>query len=235
MEKAKAMIKRRTVFGHALVGAVLCGTISLAVLVGVGQKAEARAQAAATLSAASVRTSETEAGNLVADAVRSLAGADAAFVPAAAFKPGATAPRPATAEQATGLLETASDEIVVLNLRGDQIMAALERSVSFAPQTSAGFLQVSGLRFTYDTRKTGGKRVSAATIAGTAIDASKVYKVATTKPLAHGQQGYFQIWEKDDIKISTGKTLANALTDYAKKSNNALSPALDGRIAQADK
>lgn len=223
--------KRFSVTVAATAALVLC--VGGAAILGVGVKA-ARAQAP-TLSTSAVRTGETETGNLVADAMRNLTGADAAFVPAAAFKTGATAPRPATAEQATNLLETASDEIVVLNLRGDQIMAALERSVVFAPQTSAGFLQVSGLRFTYDTRKNGGKRVSAATINGVAIDASRVFKVATTKPLAHGQQGYFQIWEKDDIKTSTGKTLANALSDYAKKTNGTLSPALDGRIAQADK
>ncbi len=212
----------------------LCAALSAPVLL-VAVSAQKAAYAQATLSTANVRVSETEAGNVVADAVRSIAGADCAFVPAAAFKPGATAPRPASADQAANLLETASDEIVVLSLRGDQIMAALERSVSFAPQTSAGFLQVSGLRFTYDTRKSGGKRVSAATINGAAIDASKTFKVATTKPLAHGQQGYFQIWEKDDIKTSTGKTLATALTEYAKKTNNTLAPAVDGRITQADK
>ena len=223
------MIKNKWMWSLAL-GAALCATpVALTLLSAKPSLAQA------AISSANVRTSETEAGNMVADAVRSATGADAAFVPAAAFKPGATAPRPATAEQAASLLDTAGDEIVVLSLRGDQIMAALERSVSFAPQTSAGFLQVSGLRFTYDARKNGGKRVSAATINGAAIDASKVFKVATTKPLASGQQGYFQIWEKEDIKTNTGKTLANALTEAAKKSGGALSPALDGRIAQADK
>ena len=224
------MMMSKSWFIRLGIGAALCAVSASFVLL-----AGKPAQAQATIASANVRTSETEAGNMVADAVRTLAGADAAFVPAAAFKAGATAPRPASAEQAAGLLETAGDEIVILNLRGDQIMAALERSVSFAPQTSAGFLQVSGLRFTYDSRKNGGKRVSAATINGAAIDASRVFKVATTKPLASGQQGYFQIWEKEDIKSSTGKTLANALTEAAKKSGGSLAPALDGRIAQADK
>lgn len=180
-----------------------------------------------------VREMETEAGNIIADAVRDAGGADIALVPAAAFKPGATTPRPATADQAAGLLEVATDEVVVLTLRGAQILSALERSVSFAPQPSAGFLQISGVKFTYNMTKPGGQRIGAATLSsGAPLEAAKTYKVATTRPLANGQQGYFQIWERDQITGGTGKSLKDALTERAAK-NKGLSGGIDGRITRA--
>lgn len=186
-----------------------------------------------TLSTENVKQAETEAGDLVADAVRGAGGADIAFVPAAAFKPGATAPRPANAEQAAGLMEPATDAVVVLSLRGTQVLAALERAVSFAPQSSSGFLQVSGLKFAYDASKPGGKRVVSATVGGSPLDAVKTYKVATTRPLANGQQGYFQIWDKDQITADPGKTLAAALADLARQRGGTLTGSVEGRITEA--
>jgi 2',3'-cyclic-nucleotide 2'-phosphodiesterase (5'-nucleotidase family) len=178
---------------------------------------------------------ETDGGDLIADAVRSALGADIGFVPAAAFKPGATAPRPVNGDQAAALVDPASDTLSMLTLRGDQIIAALERSVSFEPQPSSGFLQVSGLRYTYDLRKEGGKRVLSVTVNGQPLDASKTYKVATTKPLAHGQQGYFQIWDKSDIANDSSKTLDLAIKDFVKSKGGSASPATDGRISETEK
>jgi 2',3'-cyclic-nucleotide 2'-phosphodiesterase (5'-nucleotidase family) len=219
----------------ALVGAatLLFGTVATALLNEVSAVAAAEGIRQGNITTASVRVAETEAGNVVADAVRAAGGADIGFIPAAAFKPGASVPRPASGEQAASLVEPPSDVIVVLSLRGDQIMAALERSVSFAPQPSAGFLQVSGLRFTFDPKRDGGKRITATSVNGTALEASKTYKVATTRPLANGQQGYFQIWDKDAITSDTGKSLAAALNDLAKARGGSLTSPTEGRIKEA--
>ena len=207
---------------------VLFGGICLA----VAPLSPANAKAEAAMSTTTVRQTENEAGDAVADAVRTEVSTDIGLVPAAAFKPSATAPRPATGDQIAALLDPATDQIVVLNLRGAQVLAALERSVSFAPQPSAGYLQISGIRFSYDLRRDSGKRVVSATIDGKPLEAARIYKVATTRPLANGQQGYFQIWDKDQIAQASGtpKTLAEALTDLAKTRGGTLSPMLDGRI-----
>ena len=195
--------------------------------------APAWAQAGGSVTTDNVRVAETEAGNLLADAIRaSVPGAEIALVPAAAFTSGASVARPATGEQAAGLVTPPSDTVVILTLRGDQIMAALERSVSFAPQPSAGFLQVSGLRFAFDVRKEGGHRVTSATVAGQPLSAARLYKVATTRPLSKGQQGYFTIWDQSSNPTDTGKSLATALTDYARSKGGTVAPTLDGRIVR---
>ena len=216
---------------------LLAAVVLTGLIVGTATLTPVSAAAGQTaVTTSGVKTAESEAGNLLADAIRAAANADIGLIPAAAFRTGASVPRPLNGEQASNLVDPSSDEVVVLSLRGDQIMAALERSISFAPQPSSGFLQVSGLRFTYDSRKDGGKRVVSVTVAGgQPLDASRTYKVATTRPLANGQQGYFQIWDKSAITASTGKSLAAAVTEYARAHGNSLSPTLDGRINQTEK
>lgn len=223
-----------TIFKRRMMAVALAGTTAVVLSTHVMASPERPIRVVQNaISTTNVRMAETEAGNLLADAVRAAGSADIGIIPAAAFKPGASVPKPASGEQAAGLVEPASDVIVVLNLRGDQIMAALERSVSFAPQPSAGFLQVSGLRFTYDPRREGGKRITATSVNGSPLEASRTYKVATTRPLANGQQGYFQIWDKDAIAGDTGKSLATALKDLGAARGGSLTPAIDGRIKEA--
>lgn len=188
-----------------------------------------------TIKTDNVRSAETDAGDLVADSIKTAMGADIGIAPAAAFKVSASAPKPANGDQAAGLVDPGSDTLSLLNLRGDQIMNALERSVSFEPQASSGFLQVAGLRYSYNVHKEGGKRISSVTVNGQPLDASKRYKVATTKPLAHGQQGYFQIWEKSDIANDSATTIDSAIKEYVKAKGGSISPSVDGRITSADK
>jgi len=193
--------------------------------------AAAQATPGSAINTEGVGAGETEAGNLVADAIRASAGADIALVPAAAFKPNASVPRPATGAQAVGLAQPADDTVVVLLLRGTQILEALERSVSLKPQARGAFLQVAGLRFVYDTRQAGGKRVVSATVNGAPLEAVKTYKVAVTRPLSKGQQGYFRIWDGREGQ-DTKKTIGGALRDFAAARGGQLSAPTDGRITQ---
>jgi 5'-nucleotidase / UDP-sugar diphosphatase len=175
-----------------------------------------------------VRLGEAEAGNLVADAVRLAVGADVALVPAAAFK----GSKAATAEAAVALLEPATDEIVLLSVRGSQLKDALERSVSFAGTPFAGFLQVSGLTFQYNASNDIGERVVKVSVAGAVLDAAKLYKLATTRPLADGQQGYFQIWKKEQI-VAGVKTVT--LADALRALPAGQTGKIEGRIVRVDK
>jgi 2',3'-cyclic-nucleotide 2'-phosphodiesterase (5'-nucleotidase family) len=213
------------------VGAIALSGLAILALAGVvlvtARSARATVSARQDVANAQVRVAETESGNLVADAVRAAGNADIGFVPAAAFKAGASVPRSASPDQLASLVEPASDTIVVLNVRGDKVLAALERSVSFAPQPSAGFLQVSGIKFSYDSRKASQSRVSGVTVGGAPLEASKVYKVAMTKPLSIGQQGYFQIWDRESKPAETGKSLATAIADFVKGQGV---PGVEGRI-----
>lgn len=189
----------------------------------------ARAQGDSTTTA--IRVGESGVGNAVADAVRAAAGTPIALVPAAAFRTGVPVPARASADSLAALLDPPSDLISILNLSGSQIKEALERSVRYGSKGFAGFLQVSGLKITVAPGNAEGSRITSISVGGQALDPNKKYKVATTRPLANGASGYFQIWGKDDIAGDAQKTLAAAIREWAATQGGDVALATDGRIA----
>ncbi|MFM7321159.1 MAG: 5'-nucleotidase C-terminal domain-containing protein [Armatimonadota bacterium] len=169
--------------------------------------APARAQNAA-------RLGETPAGDILADAVRSIGAADVALVPGNALREDGDLKSVAPA-MLLASLATAGDSVVVMDVTGSQLLAALERSVAYVGKPFAGFLQVSGLRFKVDVKSPVGARVQGAVVGESPIDPKRSFKVAMPRPLADGQLGYFQIWNKDQIARDTGKTLEDALRSLA--------------------
>ena len=184
-----------------------------------------RAQAAATdtvhvqaaLDSTGVSFRETSLGDLVADAVRQTANADIAFVAADELTettiPAGNIP-PGRFLKSLRYADDPTDTIVILSLTGAQLRAVAERSVSHAPQSFDGFLQVSGLKITYDPSQPDGKRVRSATIGGNDIQDGHTYRVATTRPVADGSFGYFRLWSKGDIKEDTHASIAAAFNTY---------------------
>ncbi len=187
---------------------------------------------AGTITTDNVGVAETEAGNIVADAVRMATGADIAFVPASAFRANVSLARPVTGDQAANLIEPADEAVVILALQGDKVRKALERAVALRPQASGQFLQVSNVRFAYNEAKRVGERVGTVTANGAPLDSARTYRVAMTRALASGQQGYFRIWETRDAQ-DTGKTLAQSLRDLSAARGGALSAPPEGRISPA--
>lgn len=191
-------------------------------------------QVQTTLSGAGASAKETNLGNLVADAVRETGSAQAAFVPAdeidagAAIAAGRTTPGKIVA--ALHYADDPTDTVVVLNLTGAQLLKVAERSVSRAPAPFDGFLQVSGLQIRYNAGQPEGKRVSLVGVGGSEVDAGKTYRVATTRPLAGGGLGYYQIWTSHDIADDTNVPVAKSLEDYL-SAHPVISSVVEDRIS----
>jgi 5'-nucleotidase / UDP-sugar diphosphatase len=224
-------MKRREMTKIALAGSLLL--IPLAIVAAVRAEGSARQDGEqASASVRGVRQNETQMGNIVSDALRSTAKADIAFVNAGVFRSGMRPMTNPTQDAILGALEDPSEELVVVSLKGAQVREALERCVWFAPQPFAGFLQVSGVKFTYKTKADGGSRLQKVTVAGQPLDDNKSYKVALPKALATGQQGYAKIWGRDITQTATKKSIGEAVKEYL-----ATSPSLagvDGRIVGQD-
>ncbi len=159
---------------------------------------------------------ESALGSLTADAIRASAKSDAAFIAASSFaeetisiKPGAL-----TVAELLKTLEYKGDTIAIVKLTGEQIRAALEHGLYLYPKSNSGFLHTSGIVATINPTASGEKHILSIKINGSALDASKTYKVAMPAPLANGALAYFKIWKKSDLDKDTGKTLENALTAY---------------------
>ncbi len=190
-------------------------------------------QVQTALSGSGVAAGETNLGDLIADAVRQTGKAQIGLVPADEIDGKAQVAVGKTDPSAIiGTLRYAddpSDTVVVLSLTGAQLVKVAERSVSRAPQPFDGFLQVSGLQIRYSPSQPEGRRVSLVAVGGSAVDAGKTYRVATTRPIAGGSLGYFQIWNQKDIADDTGIPLAKSLGEYL-GAHKTITSTVEGRI-----
>ena len=151
-----------------------------------------------------VRSAETNLDDLCADAYRYVSGADVAFVNGGGVR---------VSIKASGItrndilkVHPFGNALCVCEATGQQILDALELSVSSMPGEYGGFLQVSGLTFEVDTSIPSGvkrdeknmfvgvegeRRVSNVLVGGEPIDPEKTYTVASHNYLLHnGGDGY---------------------------------------------
>ncbi|MCX8052334.1 MAG: 5'-nucleotidase C-terminal domain-containing protein [Armatimonadetes bacterium] len=145
---------------------------------------------------------ETPLGNLAADAVRSFLRTDIAFIVASELKPKDPPfpPGKILLSDIAALVSYPNDALATLQLPGRTIKQALERAVSIQPQPNQGFLQVSGLEFTFDPNKPAGLRVTSIKVGGIPIDDERLYTVAVTNSVANGALGYWKCWSQEHVK-----------------------------------
>lgn len=130
------------------------------------------------------------------------------------------------------------NSLAIMQLTGAEIKEALEHSVKDAPIAFGGFLQVSGLKFTYDSSLPTGQRVQSVEVKEdgvnyVSLDLNKTYAVATNTFTAKGGDGY-DVFGKaySDGRVSEpGFVDWEIFTEYvSQQENNTVSPYLEGRI-----
>lgn len=118
-------------------------------------------------------------------------------------------------------------------LKGSDIVAALENGVSQVEEGAGRFPQVSGLKYTADLNKPAGSRISAVEVeegdAFVAIDPNKVYGVATNNYMRSGGDGYKVFATGGQNAYDFGPGLEAVVADYISK-NSPYKPYTDGRI-----
>lgn len=144
------------------------------------------------------------AAQAAADVIRSVAGAEVAFLPAGLLKEG-------NANDLATWLQHPGEEIVVVSLRGSELTKAIERSVANYPLANSGFLQISGIQVGFSPSRTPESRVVEITVGGSPVAAGRQYNVAMPSSLAYGSLGYFKVWNRSQITRKTGTTLEAAL------------------------
>lgn len=151
---------------------------------------------------------ESPLGDLIADAQRTFADADLAFM-----NPGGIRADIEAGETTYGELfavQPFDNQLVRMELTGDQIRALLEQQ--FQPDRTR-ILQVSGLTYSYDSTRPAGARVGAIALDGGApIDPAAVYTVAVNSFIATGGDG-FSVLTEGVAKTTVGGDL-EALVDY---------------------
>lgn len=150
----------------------------------------------------------------IVDALRTSTGTDIAMLGGAFFDENFQLPAGSTDAQALlKALVYPDDEVVILELRGEQILQALERALELYPQKNNAFLQIAGMEVRFDPKAPVNKRIVSVAVMGVKLDPNRTYRVATTAPLARGALGYFRIWSKDQIASTTGRSIAETIKD----------------------
>ena len=173
-----------------------------------------------------VRTRETNLGNLIADSMLYVTGADISFLTGGNIRASIEAGDITMGDVLTTL--PFSNLIVTLELKGSDILEMLEHGVSGYPETVGSNIQVGGLSFEFDPSAEPMSRVTKAELAGGGIILpDEVYTVATIEFLAEGGDGYAMMQNGGNIIYYQGD--AEALAEYL-GTNPVISAEPEGRI-----
>ena len=180
-----------------------------------------------------VRTQEAAIGNLIADAMRDVTGADVAIMNGGGIR--------ADKEYAAGSDISRKDILtelpfgnttVVTELPGSQVLLALENGVSQVEKGAGRFPQVSGLTFAFDAAAEPGSRVSAVMVGGAPLEADKLYKVAVNDYIVGGGDGYAALGGGRILTDGpTGQLVATDVMAYVEKLGT-VAVAVEGRITK---
>ncbi|WP_038049570.1 bifunctional metallophosphatase/5'-nucleotidase [Thermus caliditerrae] len=123
--------------------------------------------------------------------------------------------------------------LVVMDLTGKEIKAALENGVSQWEQAAGRFLQVSGLRYAFDLARPAGDRVVRVEVKTEKgyqpLDLEATYRVVVNNFIAAGGDGFTVLKEAQGYRVDTGFSDAESFMDYLKELK-AVEAGLEGRI-----
>ena len=123
-----------------------------------------------------VRRNESELGNLAADAMRWAAKSDIAIANGGGLR--ADLPAGDVKRRDTMAIFPFGNTLRVAEIKGSVIREMLEHSVEYYPASFGGFLDVSGMTFSYDPSKPAKHRVQNIFVGGQPLDENKIYTIA---------------------------------------------------------
>ncbi len=123
--------------------------------------------------------------------------------------------------------------LVVMDLKGSEIKAALENGVSQWENAAGRFLQVSGLRYTFDLARPAGDRVVKVEVRTKEgflpLDPGATYRVVVNNFIANGGDGFTVLKEAQGYRVDTGFADAESFMEYLQELKE-VEVGLEGRI-----
>ncbi len=195
------------------------------------------------------RAEECNLGNLITDAMRAYSGAQIAITNGGGIRSnvpvGADIPADLTLPEVYAV--TLGDVLTVLpfgntvatfELKGSDVVAALENGVSQVENGAGRFPQVSGIRFSWDGSLEAGSRVVTVDVLGengeyAPLDPEATYTMVSNDFMRRGGDGYSAFGDNAINPYDGGSPLDVVLGDYI-KANSPINPLVEGRITRID-
>ena len=183
-----------------------------------------------------VRSEESNFGNLIAEAMMNATGADVGFTNGGGIRGDRTYDPGTVLTRKDVLSELPFGNVTVLmELGGADLLDALENGVSQFEDGAGRFPQVAGMTFRFDAGKPAGSRVSDVTVGGEPLDPARSYKVATNDYIASGGDGYEALTRGRLLIDASGATLmASTVMNYITALGGSITQETDGRITRID-
>jgi len=129
-----------------------------------------------------------------------------------------------------------SNTLATFQLKGADVVAALENGVSDVENGAGRFPQVAGLKFSWTKDKPAGDRIIKVEVqdgdAWVPIDPAKTYGVVTNNFMRTGGDGYAVFNTAGMNAYDFGPPLEDVLADFIAKQGGHYKPYTDGRIAE---
>jgi len=172
-----------------------------------------------------VRTGESNLGNLIADAMIAATGADAALTNGGGIRASIEAGDITKGDIITVL--PFGNYIVTIEATGAEILAALQLGAGDYPEPKGAFPHVAGIRFSIDPAKPKGEKVHSVLIGGEPLILDKTYVLATNDFIAAGGDEYVMF--ADNPITGHFSSLDEAVIEYLAKGGAAV--AVEGRVS----
>jgi 5'-nucleotidase/UDP-sugar diphosphatase len=185
------------------------------------------------------RFEECNMGNLITNALLDITDADLAVQNGggirASIEPGAV-----TVDDVLKVLPF-NNTFVIFELSGADFIAALENGVSRVNDTdgTGRFLQVAGMRYSYDGSQEEGRRIVSVEVLNQdgeyePIDTDEVYTIATNDFIFAGGDDYTMFAENSDNGYDFGRPLEEIVRFYI-ENNSPIDIGVEGRITRIDR
>jgi 5'-nucleotidase / UDP-sugar diphosphatase len=177
-----------------------------------------------------LRSQETNLGDFVADAMRAHAGSDVALVNGGGIRGDRIVPPgPLTRGDLTALVPF-GNVVMTLELSGRTLREVLEQGLEQQARQGGGFLQVSGLRASFDPARPAGRRVVTLEVGAAPVDAERRYTAAVVDYIARGKDGLTAFLAgRVIVDEKSGPLLADVLLQSV-SARRSIAPVVDGRL-----
>ncbi|MGL4524223.1 MAG: bifunctional metallophosphatase/5'-nucleotidase [Spirochaetia bacterium] len=153
----------------------------------------------------SVRMGDTPLTRLITDAIYAQSRTDIVFISSGGIRTSLPS-GPITGEDIYNVMPF-GDQIITLELSGEELKSALEHGFSLYPQTAGAFPQFAGMHVVMDTTQPAGSRVAKVTVGGSPLDPLKIYSIATSTYLQGGGDGYNMMKKRIYRRLGTQKDI----------------------------
>ncbi|GIQ69944.1 LysM peptidoglycan-binding domain-containing protein [Xylanibacillus composti] len=174
-----------------------------------------------------VRAGESNLGNLIADAMLAVTGADAALTNGGGIRASIGEGEITKGDVITVL--PFGNYVVTIEVTGEEIVQALQHGAGDYPEPKGAFPQVGGISFSVDAAKPNGEKVHNVKVNGNPVQLDQTYVLATNDFLAAGGDEYTMF--SDNEVTGHYQALDEALIEYIQTIGE-VAYAPEGRITE---